>query len=49
MEKVIIGERLGKRIKEMGYTQQKFADMMGMRLDTLQSYIKGRSAYSFNH
>lgn len=46
MEKVIIGERLGKRIKEMGYTQQKFADMMGMRLDTLQSYIKGRSAYS---
>ncbi|MGN0156360.1 MAG: helix-turn-helix domain-containing protein [Lachnospiraceae bacterium] len=47
MEKVIIGERLGKRIKDMGYTQQKFAEMMGIRVDTLQSYIKGRNAYNY--
>lgn len=46
MEKVIIGERLGKRIKEMGYTQQKFADMMGMKIETLHKYISGRNAYS---
>lgn len=47
MGNVIIGERLGKRIKEMGYTQQKFADMMGIKVDTLISYINGRSAYNY--
>ena len=47
MEKVIIGERLSKRIKDMGYTQQAFADLMGMKIDTLHSYISGRSAYSY--
>lgn len=46
MEKVIIGKRLGKRIKEMGYTQQEFAEMMGINEDTLRKYISGRNAYS---
>ena len=46
MEKVIIGEILGKRIKEMGYTQKEFADMMGIKITTLQGYIKGRNSYS---
>ncbi len=47
MEKVIIGEILNKRIAEKGYTQQAFADIMGMKLETLRSYMNGRSAYSY--
>ena len=47
MEKVIIGEILNKRIAEKGYTQQEFADLMGMKKDTLRSYMNGNSAYSY--
>lgn len=47
MEKEIIGERLGNRIAELEYSQQEFADMMGMKKDTLRSYISGKSAYSY--
>lgn len=46
MEKVIIGKRLGKRIKEMGYTRQEFAEVMGIKEETLNKYISGRNAYS---
>lgn len=47
MEKEIIGEILNKRIAEKGYTQQEFADLMGMKKDTLRSYMNGSSAYSY--
>lgn len=47
MEKEIIGNILNKRIAEMGYTQQEFADMMGMNKETLRSYMNGNSAYSY--
>lgn len=47
MGNVIIGERLGKRIAEKGYTQQAFADLMGMRGDTLRAYINGKNAFSY--
>ncbi len=47
MEKVIIGEILKTRIADMGFTQQEFADIMGMKKDTLRSYMNGSSAYSY--
>jgi len=47
MEKEIIGEILNKRIAEMDYKQQEFADLMGMKKDTLRSYMNGSSAYSY--
>lgn len=39
------GAILKKRIKEMGYTQQNFADMVGVPLGTLKKYLSDKSVY----
>lgn len=47
MEMRTIGTILKKRIKEMGYTQDEFADEVGIGLSTLRKYISGKNAYSY--
>lgn len=47
MEMRTIGTILKKRIKEMGYTQDTFADEVGIGLSTLRKYISGKNAYSY--
>lgn len=47
MEKVIVGAILKKRIKEMGFTQEDFAEEVGIGLSTLRKYISGKTAYSY--
>lgn len=39
------GAILKKRIKEMGYTQEKFAEVTGVRYGTLKKYLSGKSVY----
>lgn len=47
MEKAIIGAVLKKRIKEKGYTQEEFAEEMGIKYSTLKKYLSGKSTYSY--
>lgn len=47
MENATIGAILKKRVKEKGYTQQKFADVVGIKYSTLRKYMSGKSAYSY--
>ena len=43
------GTILRKRIKEMGYTQQEFADKVPMPLATLKKYMSDRGTYSIDY
>ncbi|MCM1223305.1 MAG: helix-turn-helix domain-containing protein [Lachnospiraceae bacterium] len=43
------GTILRKRIKEMGYTQQEFADKVPMPLATLKKYMSDRGIYSIDY
>lgn len=43
------GTILRKRIKEMGYTQQEFADKVPMPLATLKKYMSDRGMYSIDY
>ena len=45
----IYGTILRKRIKEMGYTQQEFADKVPMPLATLKKYMSDRGTYSIDY
>ncbi len=47
MEKAIIGDILRKRIKEKKYTQQAFAEIVGVKYSTLKKYMSGKAAYSY--
>lgn len=47
MEKSMIGAILKKRIREMGLTQEEFAEEVGIGLSTLRKYISGKTAYSY--
>jgi len=52
MEKIEMdtyGTNLRKRIKEMGYTQQEFADKVPMPLATLKKYMSDRGMYSIDY
>lgn len=40
------GEILKKRIKEMGYTQEEFAEIAGISYGTLKKYLSGDSEYN---
>lgn len=43
------GTILRKRIKEVGYTQQEFADKVPMPLATLKKYMSDRGMYSIDY
>lgn len=47
MEKAIIGAILKKRIKEKNYTQEQFAEEVGVKYSTLKKYLSGKTAYSY--
>lgn len=47
MKSATIGAILKKRVKEKGYTQQKFTDVVGVKYSTLRKYMSGNSAYSY--
>ena len=47
MEKATVGAILKKRVKEKGYTQEEFADVVGVKYSTLRKYMSGKSAYSY--
>lgn len=47
MDKAIIGAVLKNRIKQMGYTQEEFADKCGIGLASLKKYIKGENVYNY--
>ena len=46
MIKCTYGHILKNRIKEMGYTQQGFADKVGIHVETLKNIIRGRGKYT---
>ena len=45
MKKYTLGAILKNRIKEMGYTQEDFAEKAGIGLATLKKYINGTNMY----
>ena len=47
MEKAIIGDILKKRIKEKGYTQEAFAEEVGIGFSTLKTYLSGEREYRY--
>ena len=47
MEKAIIGAILKKRIKEKNYTQEQFAEEVGVKYSTLKKYLSGKTSYSY--
>jgi len=47
MEKATIGAILKRRVKERGYTQQRFAEVVGVKYSTLRKYMSGKAAYSY--
>ncbi len=47
MEKAIIGAVLKRRIKEKGYTQERFAEVAGVKHSTLKKYLSGKATYSY--
>lgn len=47
MGKAIIGDVLKKRIKEKGYTQEEFAEEVGIGHSTLKKYLSGETAYTY--
>lgn len=42
-----IGDILKKRIKELGYTQEKFCDKVGISRAALQDYMSGKTIYNY--
>lgn len=48
MEKATIGAILRDRIKECGYTQERFAEKAGIGLSTLKKYLSGNTPYSYD-
>ncbi len=46
MKKCSHGHILKNRIKEMGYTQQSFADKVGIPIETLKNILRGRGKYT---
>lgn len=48
IEKVIIGAILKDLIKERGYTQEEFAEEVGIGLSSLKKYITGQVSYSID-
>lgn len=46
MDNRAVGEILKKRIKEMGYNQEDFANEIGISYETLKNYLNGTSPYS---
>ena len=47
MEKDTIGAILKNRIKEMGMTQEEFAQEAGIGISSLKKYMNGTNAYSY--
>lgn len=47
MDKATIGTILRDRIKEMGFTQEEFADKAGIGLSSLKKYMNGTTAYNY--
>lgn len=47
MRKDRIGTILKKRIKEQGYTQEDFAEKVGIGLSSLKKYLRGEVAYNY--
>ena len=47
MEKAKIGAILKARIKQQGFTQQEFADEVGVDVSTLKNYLSGKNAYDY--
>ncbi len=47
MDKAKIGAILRKRIKEQGFTQEEFAEKVGIGLSTLKKYTKGENTYNY--
>lgn len=47
MEKATIGAVLKRRVKEMGYTQEQFAEKVGVKYSTLRKYMSGKATYSY--
>ena len=45
MDNRAIGEILKNRIKEKGYRQEDFADLLGIPYETLKNYLNGTSPY----
>ena len=45
MKKDMFGAVLKRRIKEMGYTQEEFADKVGIGYSTLKKYLSGKNLY----
>lgn len=48
MEKATIGAILKNRIKQQGYTQETFAEKVGIGLATLKNYLNGKRAYTYD-
>lgn len=44
IDKKIMAEKLKKEIKKCGYTQQALADLVGVTLPTVNSWVTGKSA-----
>lgn len=47
MNKAKIGAILKNRIKEQGFTQEEFAEKVGIGLSTLKKYTKGENTYNY--
>ena len=45
MQKDTFGAVLKRRIKDMGYTQEEFADKVGIGHSTLKKYLSGKNLY----
>ena len=48
MNMVIIGTILKDRIKEKGYTQEEFCELVGIGLSSLKKYMNGKVFYSID-
>ncbi len=48
MNMAIIGTILKDRIKEKGYTQEEFCDLVGIGLSSLKKYMNGKVFYSID-
>lgn len=47
MEKATIGAILKNRINEKGYTQEEFAEEVGISYSALKKYMSGKNAYNY--
>lgn len=48
MNMVTIGTILKDRIKEKGYTQEEFCELVGIGLSSLKKYMNGKVFYSID-